>query len=102
MTIKLKPTHDIAAALGQAKHPQQRLIGFALETNDELAHAQEKRKRKNFDFIVLNSLNDKGAGFRYDTNKITIVDETGCTPYPLKDKKEVAKDIIDKLAAIMA
>ena len=102
LTIKLKPTHDIAAALGQAKHPQQRLIGFALETNDELAHAQEKRKRKNFDFIVLNSLNDKGAGFRYDTNKITIVDETGCTPYPLKDKKEVAKDIIDKLAAIMA
>lgn len=102
LTIKLKPTHDIAAALGQAKHPQQRLIGFALETNDELAHAQEKRKRKNFDFIVLNSLNDKGAGFRCDTNKITIVDETGCTPYPLKDKKEVAKDIIDKLAAIMA
>ena len=102
LTIKLKPTHDIAAALGQAKHPQQRLIGFALETNDELVHAQEKRKRKNFDFIVLNSLNDKGAGFRCDTNKITIVDETGCTPYPLKDKKEVAKDIIDKLAAIMA
>lgn len=102
LTIKLKPTHDIAAALGQAKHSHQRLIGFALETNDELAHAQEKRKRKNFDFIVLNSLNDKGAGFRYDTNKITIVDETGCTPYPLKDKKEVAKDIIDKLAAIMA
>lgn len=102
LTIKLKPTHDIAAALGQAKHPQQRLIGFALETNDELAHAQEKRKRKNFDFIVLNSLNDKGAGFRCDTNKITIVDETECTPYPLKDKKEVAKDIIDKLAAIMA
>ena len=102
LTIKLKPTHDIAAALGQAKHPQQRLIGFALETNDELAHAQEKRKRKNFDFIVLNSLNDKGAGFRCDTNKITIADETGCTPYPLKDKKEVAKDIIDKLAAIMA
>lgn len=102
LTIKLKPTHDIAAALGQAKHSHQRLIGFALETNDELAHAQEKRKRKNFDFIVLNSLNDKGAGFRCDTNKITIVDETGCTPYPLKDKKEVAKDIIDKLAAIMA
>lgn len=102
LTIKLKPTHDIAAALGQAKYPQQRLIGFALETNDELTHAQEKRKRKNFDFIVLNSLNDKGAGFRCDTNKITIVDETGCTPYPLKDKKKVAKDIIDKLAAIMA
>ena len=101
LVIKLKPTHDIAAALGQTKHSHQRLIGFALETNDELAHAQEKRKRKNFDFIVLNSLNDKGAGFRCDTNKITIVDETGCTPYPLKSKKEVATDIIDKLASIL-
>ena len=101
LVIKLKPTHDIAAALGQTKHSHQRLIGFALETNDELAHAQEKRKRKNFDFIVLNSLNDKGAGFRCDTNKITIVDETGYTPYPLKSKKEVATDIIDKLASIL-
>ena len=101
LVIKLKPTHDIAAALGETKHSHQRLIGFALETNDELAHAQEKRKRKNFDFIVLNSLNDKGAGFRCDTNKITIVDETGYTPYPLKSKKEVATDIIDKLASIL-
>ena len=101
LLIKLKPTRDIAAALGQMKQPHQRLIGFALETHDELAHAQEKRKRKNFDFIVLNSLNDKGAGFRYDTNKITIVDESGHTPYPLKSKQEAANDIIGKLASIL-
>lgn len=101
LLIKLKPTRDIAAALGQMKEPHQRLIGFALETHDELAHAQEKRKRKNFDFIVLNSLNDKGAGFRYDTNKITIVDESGHTPYPLKSKQEAANDIIGKLASIL-
>ena len=99
--LRLKPTQDIAAALGKTKQPHQCLIGFALETNDELTHAQEKRERKNFDFIVLNSLNDKGAGFRHDTNKITIVDETGNTPYPLKDKKEVASDIIDKLVSII-
>ena len=101
LLIKLKPTRDIAAALGQMKQPHQRLIGFALETHDELAHAQEKRKRKNFDFIVLNSMNDKGAGFRYDTNKITIVDESGHTPYPLKSKQEAANDIIGKLASIL-
>lgn len=101
LLIKLRPTRDIAAALGQMKQPHQRLIGFALETHDELAHAQEKRKRKNFDFIVLNSLNDKGAGFRYDTNKITIVDESGHTPYPLKSKQEAANDIIGKLASIL-
>ena len=101
LLIKLKPTRDIAAALGQMKQPHQRLIGFALETHDELVHAQEKRKRKNFDFIVLNSLNDKGAGFRYDTNKITIVDESGHTPYPLKSKQEAANDIIGKLASIL-
>ena len=74
LTLNLKPTHDIAAALGKIKTDSQRLVGFALETNDETAHAQDKLKRKNFDFIVLNSLNDKGAGFRCDTNKITIID----------------------------
>lgn len=101
LIIQLQPTRDIAASLGKIKQPHQRLVGFALETNDELAHAQEKRIRKNFDFIVLNSLNDKGAGFRCDTNKITIVDESGCTSYPLKNKKEVANDIIDKLVSIL-
>lgn len=101
LIIRLKPTQDIAAALGKMKQPHQRLIGFALETCDELAHAQAKRERKNFDFIVLNSLNDKGAGFRCDTNKITILDASGATPYPLKSKQEVASDIIDKLSAIL-
>lgn len=101
LIVRLKPTQDIAAALGKIKRPDQRLVGFALETYDEQIHAQEKRKRKNFDFIVLNSLNDAGAGFRCDTNKITILDESGITPYPLKDKDEVASDIIDKLSAIL-
>ena len=101
LIIRLKPTHDIAASLGKVKRPEQVLAGFALETNDELAHAQGKLERKNFDFIVLNSLNDAGAGFRHDTNKITIVDRKEAVPYPLKNKKEVAKDIIDKLASLI-
>lgn len=101
LTLNLKPTHDIAAALGKIKTGSQRLVGFALETNDETAHAQDKLKRKNFDFIVLNSLNDKGAGFRCDTNKITIIDSSKAEEYPLKTKKEVAADIIDKLDSIL-
>lgn len=101
LTLNLKPTHDIAAALGKIKTDSQRLVGFALETNDETAHAQDKLKRKNFDFIVLNSLNDKGAGFRCDTNKITIINSGKAEEYPLKTKKEVAADIIDKLDSIL-
>lgn len=101
LTLNLKPTHDIAAALGKIKTDSQRLVGFALETNDATAHAQDKLKRKNFDFIVLNSLNDKGAGFRCDTNKITIIDSSKAEEYPLKTKKEVAADIIDKLDSIL-
>ena len=101
LTLNLRPTHDIAAALGKIKTESQRLVGFALETNDETAHAQDKLKRKNFDFIVLNSLNDKGAGFRCDTNKITIIDSGKAEEYPLKTKKEVAADIIDKLDSIL-
>ena len=97
LVLRLKPTHDIAAALGEMKQPHQRLVGFALETNDEVAHAQGKLKRKNLDFIVLNSLNDKGAGFRHDTNKITIISATEIKEYPLKPKSEVARDIVDYL-----
>lgn len=97
LLLRLVPTQDIAAALGRIKKESQKLVGFALETNDEEQHAHDKMKRKNFDFIVLNSLNDKGAGFRCDTNKITIIDPRGATPYPLKDKQEVARDIIDRL-----
>lgn len=100
LTICLKPTQDIAAALGKQKQAHQKLVGFALETTDELAHAQDKLNRKNFDFIVLNSLNDKGAGFRCNTNKITIIDHQKATPYPLKEKKEVANDIIDRLMTL--
>ena len=95
--ICLKPTKDIAASIGKIKKPNQTLVGFALETNDEQQNAQSKLERKNFDFIVLNSLNDKGAGFRCDTNKITIIDKIKATEYPLKSKALVAKDIIDRL-----
>ncbi|MDM8232384.1 bifunctional phosphopantothenoylcysteine decarboxylase/phosphopantothenate--cysteine ligase CoaBC [Phocaeicola barnesiae] len=102
LVLRLKPTHDIAAALGKQKQAHQKLVGFALETTDEVAHAQDKLNRKNFDFIVLNSLNDKGAGFRCDTNKITIIDRQATTPYPLKEKKEVACDIIDQLTTLFS
>ena len=97
LILRLKPTHDIAAELGRMKQPHQQLIGFALETNDEVAHAQGKLQRKNLDFIVLNSLRDAGAGFRHDTNKITIIRNTDIKEYPLKPKAEVARDIVDEL-----
>lgn len=98
LVLQLKPTQDIAAALGRMKQPHQCLVGFALETNDEVAHAQDKLQRKNLDFIVLNSLRDAGAGFRHDTNKITIISATESKEYPLKTKSEVAKDIVDELS----
>ena len=69
--------------------------GFALETDNELKNAQDKMKRKNLDLIVLNSLQDKGAGFRVDTNKVTIIDRQGLTAYDTKSKREVAEDIVD-------
>lgn len=100
MTLRLKPTQDIAAALGKLKDATEKrkiLAGFALETNDERHNAESKLNRKNLDFIVLNSLNDEGAGFRCDTNKICIIDREGTTDYPLKSKVEVAKDIVDRL-----
>lgn len=101
LIIKLKPTKDIAAALGKLKKDHQVMVGFALETNDEVEHAKGKLERKNLDFIVLNSLNDKGAGFRHDTNKITIIDKENVIEFPLKNKKEVATDIINHLAEIL-
>jgi Phosphopantothenate-cysteine ligase (EC 6.3.2.5)/Phosphopantothenoylcysteine decarboxylase (EC 4.1.1.36) len=101
LTVVLKPTQDIAASIGKIKRADQLLAGFALETNDELLNAQSKLERKNFDFIVLNSLNDEGAGFRHDTNKITIIDKDGKTDYPLKSKRKVATDIIDRLAQLI-
>lgn len=101
MTIELKPTKDIAEHLGKMKKDNQILVGFALETNNEESNAKTKLAKKNFDFIVLNSLNDKGAGFRYDTNKITIITPQEHKEFPLKDKREVARDIIDELQTIM-
>ncbi|MEO0043229.1 MAG: hypothetical protein RL329_2677 [Bacteroidota bacterium] len=102
LTIELERTMDIAAALGKQKTAQQRIIGFALETHDELANALSKLKRKNMDAIVLNSLKDAGAGFQHDTNKITIVlGENQVQKFDLKDKKTVAADIADTLKMIL-
>lgn len=98
MALELMPTQDIAALLGANKQPGQVLAGFALETDEEQHNAQDKLRRKHFDFIVLNSLRDAGAGFRVDTNKISIIDAETQTDYPLKSKREVAADIIDRLA----
>ena len=102
LTLHLRATQDIAASLGAIKRKQQCLVGFALETNNEQQNAEGKLERKNFDFIVLNSLNDAGAGFRHDTNKISIIDRKGRTDYPLKSKTEVAQDIIDRLVATLS
>ncbi|MCQ2212409.1 MAG: bifunctional phosphopantothenoylcysteine decarboxylase/phosphopantothenate--cysteine ligase CoaBC [Bacteroidaceae bacterium] len=101
MVICLKPNPDIAKSLGAIKTDRQVLVGFALETNDEESNAQSKLQKKNFDFIVLNSLRDKGAGFRTDTNKITIITPDAMQTYPLKSKAEVAVDIIDQLQSIL-
>lgn len=95
-SLTLTTNPDIAASLGQMKEAHQALIGFALETNDELLNARKKLERKNLDFIVLNSLQDEGAGFGGDTNKVTILScEGNKTSFGLKSKKEVAKDIVD-------
>ncbi|MBR4644735.1 MAG: bifunctional phosphopantothenoylcysteine decarboxylase/phosphopantothenate--cysteine ligase CoaBC [Bacteroidaceae bacterium] len=101
LVLELSPTKDIAKALGQMKKQNQVMVGFALETNDEENHAKEKLQKKNLDFIVLNSLQDDGAGFQHDTNKITLIDQGGETRFPLKTKREVAKDIVDKLVTIL-
>ena len=99
LLLELLPTKDIAAELGRIKTVSQLLVGFALETNDEEMNALSKMQRKNLDMIVLNSLNDKGAGFSVDTNKVTILDKAGDkTVYELKTKVEVAKDIVDQIA----
>lgn len=102
MMLHLVPNKDIAASLGAIKREGQVLVGFALETNNEATNAESKLKRKNLDFIVLNSLRDAGAGFRCDTNKISIIDRQGeITGYPLKSKQGVAVDIVNKLATLL-
>ena len=101
--IRLQKNPDIAATIGAKKEKGQILVGFALETDNELSNAKAKILKKNLDFIVLNSLRDKDAGFGTDTNKITIIDSAGAEKvYGLKSKAEVAKDIIDEIAERIA
>lgn len=102
MILQLTPNRDIAAALGAMKRAGQCVAGFALETDDENAHAREKLRKKNLDFVVLNSLRHEGAGFRCDTNRVTIIGCDGsCQDYPCKPKSEVAGDIVAYMAAYM-
>ena len=98
LVIRLKPTHDIAAQLGQMKQQGQLLVGFALETNDEEANAQKKLQKKNLDFIVLNSLQRKGTCFQSDDNQISILSPNGQVDFDKKPKTEVAKDIVNELS----
>ena len=100
LVVRLKPTSDIAATIGAEKRSNQVLVGFALETNDETQNAIKKLQKKNLDLIILNSLNDSGAGFGFDTNKISIIDRAGkMVCYDLKSKTEVAGDIVDAVFA---
>ena len=102
MVLKLKPTTDIAFELGKIKKNSQLLAGFALETDNEVENAREKLVRKNFDMIVLNSLNERGAGFEYPTNRITIIDKNNIIDkFDLKSKEEVARDILDKIVSMI-
>lgn len=101
MVIRLSPTRDIAAQLGMMKKPGQRIIGFALETNDEESNARKKLEKKNLDFIVLNSTRNEGTTFRSDDNKVTIISKERVKEYGKKPKTEVAADIIDELVKIM-
>ena len=101
MFIELTPNSDIAALLGAVKGENQMLVGFALETNNAEENARLKLEKKNLDFIVLNSLEDKGAGFACDTNKVTIIDKSGKSDFPLKSKKDVAKDIVSHIAKLL-
>ena len=99
--LSLEPTQDIAASLGKMKKENQRIIGFALETDNEEHNALDKLKRKNLDLIVLNSLKNEGAGFMVDTNQVTILSSHSRTSFPCKPKQEVAEDIIAALCDIL-
>jgi len=101
LVIRLKPTYDIAAELGHMKSEHQVLVGFALETNNEEANAQRKLEKKNLDFIVLNSLQNKGTCFQSDENQISIISRDGRQDYERKPKQDVASDIVDKLATLL-
>lgn len=102
LQVVLKPTQDIAAALGRQKKPNQLLVGFALETDNEEVNALDKMERKNLDFIVLNSLRNPGAGFGHDTNQVTIFSRNGQrVEHPLKSKTAVAEDILDTVGTFL-
>jgi phosphopantothenoylcysteine decarboxylase/phosphopantothenate--cysteine ligase len=102
LLIRLRQTTDIASELGKQKKPAQILAGFALETDNEMENAVEKLKKKNLDLIVLNSLKENGAGFGYDTNKITIIDSNNnIDKFELKSKEEAARDILDKIISML-
>jgi len=102
LQIQLIATQDILSSIGQVKSNKQLLIGFALETSNEIKNAKEKLSRKNLDLIVLNSLNDKGAGFEYDTNKVTLIDKNNkVEKCELKSKSEVASDIFNKIISLL-
>lgn len=100
LMICLKPTHDIAASIGRMKREDQILVGFALETNDEEANAQKKLEKKNLDFIVLNSLRNKGTCFQSDQNQISIISKAGRKDYEKKPKQDVARDIVDEIESL--
>ena len=100
MSIALKRTHDIAATLGENKGSRL-LVGFAMETENEMANAESKLQRKNMDFIVLNSLRQEGAGFRGDTNVVSIIDSESRVDLPIMSKREVADRIVDKMESVL-
>ena len=101
LCLALRRTRDIAAHLG-ARKGSRVLVGFALETDHEEANAEAKLVKKNFDFVVLNSLRDAGAGFRGDTNKVTLIDRTNREELPLMSKNDVAVRIVDKIETLLA
>ncbi len=102
LVLRLKPTKDIAASLGAVKKPGQILVGFALETDNEIENATGKMVRKNLDLMVLNSLRDEGAGFGHDTNRITLIDRNNnIDKFELKSKVDAARDILGKIVSII-
>lgn len=102
IVLRLKPTQDIAETLGMMKKGSQIIAGFALETHNEIENATAKLLRKNLDLIVINSMQDKGAGFGIDTNRVTIIDRNNIIhKFELKSKNEVARDILDKIVSLI-
>ena len=101
-TIELKPTTDIAASLAKRKKEKQVMVGFALETDNEIEHARKKLEKKNLDLIVLNSMQDSGAGFGTDTNRVTMIDKKGAIEsFDLKPKAQVAEDLVRRVIKLL-